>query len=336
LDGTVSISAPAPGTSSFGETNITASTTNNILLDLANFNLFRVRMLTNIHVTFTNATSLTRRAQVYFQQDTNGARLLNSWDVAGGLLQTNANMQPTTNSSALDMLEVMPGFFTTNLLAWWPQNFQPRVAFTNALAGPVDIAFVSYSTNSFSSTSTTLDLPAGTQAGDFLLFLTATDSANSVTNTPAGYTLSESNQLALAGFAAFWKVADGGEDPTQTFDFSATEAGSSMLLCFRNANASSPFDTDSVNSQTATSLTTPAITPSANNSMLIGVVWNDPSAAPVFTEVSGFPLLGTAVRNANGAIAVATRLQTTATSEGVQITTDTSAGYGIYTISIKK
>lgn len=113
--------------------NITVSATANVLLDFAAANVFKLKLLTNANYIFTNQSSLNRRGKVYFQQDTNGQRLVTQ-SVAGGLLQTNANMQPTTNANALDLLEVEQGFFTTNLLAWWPQNFQPRVAFTNSLA----------------------------------------------------------------------------------------------------------------------------------------------------------------------------------------------------------
>lgn len=115
--------------------NITVSATNNVMLDFGAANIFKLMLLTNWTETFTNVTSLTKKGYVYYQQDTNGNRMLNNYYVAGGLLQTNAaqNMQPTTNASALDLLELMPGFFTTNLIAWWPQDFQPRIKFTNSL-----------------------------------------------------------------------------------------------------------------------------------------------------------------------------------------------------------
>lgn len=115
--------------------NITVSATNNVLLDFGAANIFKLTLLTNWTETFTNVTLLTKKGYVYYQQDTNGGRLLNNYYVNGGLLQTNAteNMQPTTNASALDLLEIMPGFFVTNLIAYWPQDFQPRIKFTNSL-----------------------------------------------------------------------------------------------------------------------------------------------------------------------------------------------------------
>jgi hypothetical protein len=123
------------GSSGLRVTNVIASTTNFLLFDLAQYDVFKVYALTNFSYMFTNSGSLSNKAYVYFQQDTNGSRLLNSFGVYGGTIQTNASMQPTTNANALDVMEVLPGFFTTNLVAYWPQNFQPRVAFTNSLAG---------------------------------------------------------------------------------------------------------------------------------------------------------------------------------------------------------
>jgi hypothetical protein len=122
------------GSASFISTNIYVTNTSPFVLKLAEFDKFMVHLETNATLILSNASTLTKRAQIYYQQDTNGTRTVDL-TVAGGLLQTNAVMQPTTNANALDLLEIMPGFFDTNLVAWWPQNFQPRIAFTNSLAG---------------------------------------------------------------------------------------------------------------------------------------------------------------------------------------------------------
>lgn len=113
--------------------NVLVDSVSDKVLDLATFDTFKVHLLTNANLILSNASSLNKPAKIYYQQDTNGTRTV-LLSVAGGLLQTNAVMQPTTNANALDLLELMPGWFSTNLLAWWPQNFQPRVAFTNSLA----------------------------------------------------------------------------------------------------------------------------------------------------------------------------------------------------------
>lgn len=125
------------GSSTFNETNITVSTTNEVVLNIAAFDIARIKLLTNLNrLTFSNSSTMVKRAQVYLQQDTNGTRTIANWAVAGGVLQmpTNATTTLTTNANAGDLLELMPGFFPTNVFAWWPQDFHPRVGFTNSLA----------------------------------------------------------------------------------------------------------------------------------------------------------------------------------------------------------
>lgn len=133
LDITVS-SSGGVGTMAFNVTNITVITTNEVVADVGNFDVVKILLLTNLNtLTLSNVSTMTERSQIFFQQDTNGQRFVLNNRVAGGLIQTNANLQPTTNANALDLLEVMPGLFTSNAVVWWPQNFQPRVAFTNSL-----------------------------------------------------------------------------------------------------------------------------------------------------------------------------------------------------------
>jgi hypothetical protein len=130
-NGTVSASA----VSSFNITSIVVSATNNVIVDVGNFDIAKFYMLTNLNrLILSNQANIGERAHIYFQQDTNGQRSVDSWAVAGGTLQTNASLVITTNANGFDILEVMPGFFTTNLAVWWPQNFQPRIPFTNSLA----------------------------------------------------------------------------------------------------------------------------------------------------------------------------------------------------------
>ena len=123
------------GSSVFAVTNIFITNSTPVLLDFASFNVFKLWVETNVAWITTNSTSLTQKAYIYYHNDTNGGWALNSFANAGGLVATNANMQFTTNASALDLLEIMPGFWSTNILAYWPQNFQPRQAFTNSLSG---------------------------------------------------------------------------------------------------------------------------------------------------------------------------------------------------------
>jgi hypothetical protein len=133
--GTRTLSATGGGgSSSFNTTNIYVTNTAPIVVKVADFDRAVVHLMTNAHLTFTNVNSLARRFRLLLQQDTNGQRSV-TFSNATGLLQTNASLVVTTNANALDVLEGEPSFFPTNVFVWWPQNLQPRVAFTNSLAG---------------------------------------------------------------------------------------------------------------------------------------------------------------------------------------------------------
>lgn len=141
---TVTYTAPSGGgSSSFNSTNITVSTTNEVVIDVAAFDIANLKLLTNLNtLTFSNASTMGKRGAVYLRQDTNGTRTISNWKVAGGVLQmpTNHTTTITTNANAADLLEVMPGAENTNIWAWWPQDFHPRIGFTNSIASGLHTA----------------------------------------------------------------------------------------------------------------------------------------------------------------------------------------------------
>lgn len=203
---------------------------------------------------------------------------------------------------------------------------------------PSGIAFVASTTNEIAAAaSVSMTVPSGTVAGGVLLFFCATDSVNDLNSLPSGFTLVESNALASAGFSAAYKYTDGTEGSSLNFGFSATELGAAVLLFYSGVNAS-PFEADAVEEAApgaGVAHTTAAITPSQNNSMLVGVIYIDPAASQTFTEVSGFPIRAQCYRAANGSLCVAEKLQTTATSQGVQITESVGGSWGEYTLVLK-
>lgn len=108
-------------------TNITVTATANVLLDFATANVFKLVLRTNLTYTFTNASYLTKRAKVYFLQDLIGTRVLTAFALAGGLLQTNENMQFNTNAAALELMAVEKGFWVTNLVTEWQRDYNARI-----------------------------------------------------------------------------------------------------------------------------------------------------------------------------------------------------------------
>jgi len=150
--------------------NIVVSTTNNLLLDFAAANEFKLSLLTNFFFTFTNVTSITNwegfLGHVYVQQDTNGGRILNGYAVAGGILQTNALMQPDTNANAFQIMEVRTGFFPTNLAAAWVMGDINAITNENSPALQVDNGILSFTPGPLSNivASGVTPLPGGSSA----------------------------------------------------------------------------------------------------------------------------------------------------------------------------
>lgn len=201
-------------------------------------------------------------------------------------------------------------------------------------AAATSIAYRSLETNIWSANNFTINKPVGTATGDILVFFICTDTAAAWTNATA-WTLQETNSNAGAGFLAFTRVVDGSEGASFSVNFDAVESGGAILLAYSGASA---FDTDGAETGApgiGVAHTTAAITPSVNNCMLIGAIYIDPAGDPTYTEVSGFPLKGYVLRSTSGTIAVAEKLQTTATSEGVQIIESVGGTWGEYTLSLK-
>lgn len=219
------------------------------------------------------------------------------------------------------------------------QKQQRRALMANqSVASSSGIAFVASTTNEIAAAaSVSMTVPSGTVAGGVLLFFCATDSVIDVNSLPSGFALVESNALASAGFAAAYKYTDGTEGSSLNFGFSATEIGAAVLLFYSGVNAS-PFEADAVEEAApgaGVAHTTASITPSQNNSRLVGVIYIDPAASQTFTEVSGFPIRAQCYRAGNGSICVADRQQTTATGEGVQIIESAGGSWGEYTLVLK-
>lgn len=210
-----------------------------------------------------------------------------------------------------------------------------RMLMTGNVAAAGGISFRSFTTNfSGASTVLTVDMPAGIVSGDVITSFIVTDSVSFLNTLDVGWTVLETNELASAGFWVIQKVSDGTEGATETHGFSASEVQSVITVVHSGANAS-PFDSDAIGTGVGASHVTPSVTPSANNSMILGCIFIDPASAVTYTQVTGYTLLATCDRGANGSLALAQKLQTTATAEGVSIDENLVSTFGEYTMSIK-
>ncbi len=203
--------------------------------------------------------------------------------------------------------------------------------------GTPPIGLRSFSTNDYSGTSSATPAPAGIVAGDGLVAIHCSDSVHAVTGAPSGWVEVENNTLAQSGMSVWTKLADGTEGSTITFPFTASEQGVTIIACYTNV-ASSFFDGDAVTTDApgiGVAHTTAALLPSQNRCLLSGVLYKDPATTVIFTEVPGYALRAHAVRTGAGAIALFDKLQTTATSEGLQVIESEGSTWAGYTFSTR-
>ncbi len=212
------------------------------------------------------------------------------------------------------------------------KNYSPVVGMTNSLASG-GIAFKSFSTNSFSATSFTIDKPANAAVGDIVVVPVCTDNVHTVNSLPAGFIEITNNTLGASGFGVYYKVIDGGEDPTFTFGFSASEGGTAMAILVGNVNAS-PIDQQGAETGASSPHTTAALTPNQPNSMLLGIIYIDPTSTPVISAGTS-TFIGESTAGILGALGAAYVIQTTATSQGVSIAENIGGTWGEYTLVIK-
>ncbi len=100
--------------------SLSVGTSTNVVIDLgyASTNRvdFKVAVLTNCHVVFSNATLMANPATIKWQIDTNGVRSILSLRSTDGLIATNGNLSFTTNANALDVWDLTGGYFTSNVV----------------------------------------------------------------------------------------------------------------------------------------------------------------------------------------------------------------------------
>ena len=186
----------------------------------------------------------------------------------------------------------------------------------------------------FSATSRSPATPTSCATNDILVYFLVTNNDHTISDYATnGFTEREKSVLASTGFSVATRLHDGASS-SYTFTFNgATEVGLDVLVCYTGSDTSTPFDLDGIESG-ATPHTTAAITPNNNDSMLVGAIFVDPTGTQNCTEVSGFPMFSEQHDGANASLCLAEKLQTTATSEGIQFTTDAST-WGEYTMAIK-
>ncbi|TMC10751.1 MAG: hypothetical protein E6J41_07635, partial [Chloroflexi bacterium] len=151
------------------------------------------------------------------------------------------------------------------------------LTFTTTNAPPVVPAFRSASTV---TNGTTVSKPSGTAAGDLLLATLEVDEDPATVTGPAGWTRIQDTLGAGGTGSAYhtqvwWKLAGASEPASYTWTVSGAPWVDIGLLAYTNVNQANPIDVSAGrDAGTTTTPTTPAVTTTAANDMVVALFVN--------------------------------------------------------------
>lgn len=146
-----------------------------------------------------------------------------------------------------------------------------------------------------------LEVPAGTTAGDVMLAAVAVSPNTPTISTPTGWTLVRTlsnTSTTTSRLAIFRRVATASEPASYTWAFSRTHNGAvGGITSFSGVDNTSPINVESGKlTGRSTTQSTPGITTTYNNTMLVGIfsyassgIWTPPSGMTEVVDVASRP-----------------------------------------------
>jgi type II secretory pathway pseudopilin PulG len=136
------------------------------------------------------------------------------------------------------------------------------------------VTYETFSESKLSSGGTSITIPTpATNAGDLLIAAVATDGDTSLSLVPPGgknWTEIDiddySNDVTLG---VWWKQAEASESPSHQFSWSGNELAYGWMMRFTGQNPSVPINTWSDYGEYSSTPTSPAVTSTANNSLIL-------------------------------------------------------------------
>lgn len=184
-------------------------------------------------------------------------------------------------------------------------------------------------------------VPAGVQDGDVLLaFLVGSSTVQNLTGPPAGWDALADSPVSSPGSDAkayaYRRVA-ASEPASYDWTYDAAAAIGAVVLAYRNGNAASPLAGDEGAGYAATLTPTgPALTPSADNCVVVAVYGGDFTGSPTWTPPNGYEeRVDFVTGGTNVGIHVADKTQTAAAAETPQATCSISDEGCAFTVAIR-
>jgi len=121
------------------------------------------------------------------------------------------------------------------------------------------------------TTSLSLDLPGGTSEGDLLIACSAIDGdVVSSILAPAGWNaINVGQEQGEVTFGVLWKIAAASESSTMQITWSGGQEALGWIMRFTGHDASNPIDAMATAAGTSSSPTSPAVTTSLDNAMIL-------------------------------------------------------------------
>jgi hypothetical protein len=137
-------------------------------------------------------------------------------------------------------------------------------------AGPVFEEFTEAALGS-NNTNLTINKPPGTAAGDLLVAAVATDGNNtSSLAPPAGWNvINIDDRGGRVTFGVWWKLAGASESSSYTFNWSNGEHAYGWIMRFTGHDSTSPIDVDSNDKGESASPTSPSVTTTVDNTLIL-------------------------------------------------------------------
>lgn len=202
------------------------------------------------------------------------------------------------------------------------------------------VAFVAAATTNIGGTSVSPTTPAGVVDGHALIQVITTDSDHAISVAPAGWTQVGTTQTDAAtdsSTSVFRKIASGEGGTLTGPTFGTTENGLCAVLAYSGVDGSAPINAFAQSTGTSGTQSSPSITPTVDNCMIVAIYGTDPAAGQAGTPETS-PLAATervdAINGTLGYIYVQEFLQTTAAAVVLQPATITADNYSRFAVAL--
>jgi hypothetical protein len=152
------------------------------------------------------------------------------------------------------------------------------------------------------ATSFTIAMPTGVKQGDIMVAAITAVGGTGETLTSTGWTsINRTNSGTALAQEVFWKYAGASEAGPYTFNLSASNKASGVILAYTNVASASPIDVSSggITTSGTTTITAPSVTTTVANDMLLGFFGHVGDYTD--TAVSFSSIEATAASTGNGA-----------------------------------